>query len=570
MATSDLTWSLSRDLDVRVRARIGLMREQEVVRRMWNTDPTAWTGVGEDQWLGWLSLPMEQRSELNRAVRLANQVKHEEVSEIVLLGMGGSSLAPEVIRSVIGTKEGYPNLRLLDSTDPAQILALERQIDLRRTLFLVASKSGSTLEVNILKQYFFHRCVQKFGEAEAGNHFVLTTDPGSKLHQIAEQEHFRKIFAGVPTVGGRYSALSNFGIVPAALIGVDVSMMLDRAETMARRCATDGDENTAFQLGAILGELALAGKDKPTMIAPPALASFGAWLEQLIAESLGKHGKGIIPIDGEIPGRPEVYGTDRVFVHFRYAAAPDVATDQAAERLERAGHPIVRIEWPDRYALGAEFYRWEFATAIMGAVLGVNPFDQPDVEESKIVTRRLASEYERTGKLPEDPAVVREPGMSLHVDARNQKLLGAQPPSVVTYLEAFLGLLRPGDYFALLAFIEMNPENEAALQAIRGLVRDRRKVATSVGFGPRFLHSTGQAHKGGPNTGVFLQITCDDAEDVPVPGQRYSFGTIRLAQARGDFEVLSSRGRRLMRIHFKDIKSGLKTLRALVEQAVSS
>jgi transaldolase/glucose-6-phosphate isomerase len=411
--------------------------------------------------------------------------------------------------------------------------------------------------------------VQKLGEQEAGTHFVLTTDPGSKLYQIAEQEHFRKIFTGIPTVGGRYSALSNFGIVPAALIGVDVSMMLDRAEAMARRCATDGDENTAFQLGAILGELALAGKDKPTIIAPPAVASFGAWLEQLIAESLGKHGKGIIPIDGETPGRPDVYGDDRVFVHFRYAPAPDASTDQAVERLERAGHPIVRIDWPDRYALGAEFYRWEFATAIMGAVLGVNPFDQPDVEESKIVTRRLAGEYERTGKLPDDPAVAREPGMSLHIDARNQKLLGGHPPSVAAYLEAFLGLLRPGDYFALLAFIEMNGENQSALQAIRGLVRDRRKVATSVGFGPRFLHSTGQAHKGGPNTGVFLQITCDDPEDIQVPAQRYSFGTIRLAQARGDFEVLSTRGRRLMRIHFKDIRSGLQTLRGLFEQTLS-
>jgi len=350
---------------------------------------------------------------------------------------------------------------------------------------------------------------------------------------------------------------------------VDVSMMLDRAEAMVRRCATDGDENTAFQLGAILGELALAGKDKPTIIAPSAVTSFGAWLEQLIAESLGKHGKGIIPIDGETPGRPEVYGDDRVFVHFRYASAPDAATDQAVERLERAGQPIVRIDWSDRYALGAEFYRWEFATAIMGAALGVNPFDQPDVEESKIVTRRLAGEYERTGKLPEDPAVMRESGISVHVDARNQKLLGAHPPSVAGYLEAFLGLLQPGDYFALLAFIEMNGENQSVLQAIRAMVRDRKKVATSVGFGPRFLHSTGQAHKGGPNTGVFLQITCDDAEDIQVPGQRYSFGTIRLAQARGDFEVLSTRGRRLMRLHFKDIKSGLKTLHALFGETLS-
>jgi transaldolase/glucose-6-phosphate isomerase len=568
MATSDLTWSLSRDLDVRVRARIGLMREQEVVQRIWNADPTVWSGVGEDQWLGWPSLPMDQRPGLNRAVRLGHQVKHEQISDVVLLGMGGSSLAPEVIRSIIGTQEGYPNLRVLDSTDPKQILSVDRQIDLRQTLFLVASKSGSTLEVNILKQYFFHRCIQKLGETEAGRHFVLTTDPGSKLQQIAEQEHFRDIFPGVPSVGGRYSALSNFGLVPAALIGADVSLMLDRAEGMARRCATDGDENTAFQLGAILGELALAGKDKPTLIAPPAIASFGAWLEQLVAESLGKQGKGIIPIDGEVPGKPDVYGDDRVFVQLRSSSTPDPAGDQAAERLERDGHPVIRIEWRDRYALGAEFYRWEFATAIMGAVLAVNPFDQPDVEESKLVTRRLATEYEKTGKLPDDPAIVREPGMSLHVDGRTQRLLGVHA-SVVANLEAFLGLLRAGDYFALLAFIAMTSEHQAALEAIRGLVRDRKKVATSVGFGPRFLHSTGQAHKGGPNTGVFLQITCDDEEDIQVPGQRYSFGTIKLAQARGDFEVLASRGRRLMRIHFKDVEFGLQTLHRLIQQALA-
>jgi transaldolase/glucose-6-phosphate isomerase len=567
MPTSDLSWNLSRDLDLRVRARIGLMREQEVVRRIWDADPTVWSGADEDRWLGWLRLPVEQRGGVDRAVRLAHQLRHEKVSDVVLLGMGGSSLAPEVIRSIIGVQQGYPNLLLLDSTDPAQILSVERCIDLRRTLFLVASKSGSTLEVNILKQYFFHRVVQKFSELEAGTHFVLTTDPGSKLHQIGEQENFREIFPGVPSVGGRYSALSNFGLVPAALMGTDVSLLLDHAEGMARRCATDADENTAFLLGAALGELALAGKDKPTLIAPPAIAGFGGWLEQLVAESLGKKGKGIIPIDGEVPGPPEVYGDDRVFIHLRSTVSPDVAADQAAQRLERAGHPVIHIEWSDRYALGAEFYRWEFATAVMGAVLGVNPFDQPDVEESKIVTRRLASEYEKTGKLPDDPPVLRDRGAAVYADSANQRLLG-EHQTVVEYVDALLGLVRPGDYFAVLAFIEMSPAHQAAIAAIRALVRDRLKVATSVGFGPRFLHSTGQAHKGGPNTGVFLQITCDDVEDIQVPGQRYSFGTIKLAQARGDFEVLASRGRRLLRIHFKDIESGLKTLHGIIEQAL--
>jgi transaldolase/glucose-6-phosphate isomerase len=430
----------------------------------------------------------------------------------------------------------------------------------------VASKSGSTLEVNILKQYFFHRAVQKFGEAEAGRRFVLTTDPGSKLQQIAEQEHFREIFPGFPTVGGRYSALSNFGLVPAAAIGADISTLLDRAEGMARRCATDDDGNSALQLGVMLGVLASEGRDKATLIAPPALASFGAWLEQLVAESLGKQGKGIIPLDGETPGSPEVYGRDRVFIHLRFTPAPHAAAEAQVERLQRAGHPVVRIDWADRYSLGAEFYRWEFATAVMGAVLGVNPFDQPDVEESKIVTRRLAAEYEKTGKLPENQPLLQGQGLTLYADARNQQAIGVQK-SVGDCVKAFLQQLHAGDYFALLAFIEMNDEHRRALQAIRGLVRDRARVATSIGFGPRFLHSTGQAHKGGPDSGVFLQITADDPEDVPVPGQRYSFGTIKLAQAGGDFEVLSARGRRLLRVHLRDVKRGLQTLHAAIEDA---
>jgi glucose-6-phosphate isomerase len=568
MPTSDLSWSLSRDLDLRVRARIGLMREQEVVRRIWNADPSVWSGTSEDRWLGWLSLPIDQRAFADRAVRLAHQIKHEQIADMVLLGMGGSSLAPEVIRSIIGVQAGYPNLHVLDSTDPAQILAVERRIDLRRTIFLVASKSGSTLEVNILKQYFFSRAAQKLGEREAGRHFVLTTDPGSKLHHASEQERFREVFAGVPSVGGRYSALSNFGLVPAALIGADLSLMLDHAEGMARRCATDEDDNAAFLLGAMLGELALAGRDKPTLVAPPALAGFGAWLEQLVAESLGKQGKGIIPIDGEAVGGPEVYGDDRVFVQLRSTKSPDAVADRAIGALERSGHPIVRIDWSDRYALGAEFYRWEFATAVMGAVLGVNPFDQPDVEESKIVTRRLAAEYEKSGQLPDDPAVIRDLGLSLYADPRTRKLLGNHE-SVVEYIDAFLHLLGPGDYFGVLAFIEMTDAHRAALEAIRALVRDRRKVATTVGFGPRFLHSTGQAHKGGPNTGVFLQITCEHTEEVHVPEEHYSFGTIALAQARGDFEVLASRGRRLLRVHFKEVESGLRALQALVQQSLS-
>jgi len=546
MPAADLTWNVPADIAEKIRNRMADMRRWGVVRRIWDRDPSVWSGSDEDQWLGWLMLPMQDAQLVAAVTRFAGEIKKEGFQDVVLLGMGGSSLAPEVIHSVIGRSDGHPNLHVLDSTDPAQILAIERSIDLKRSLFLVASKSGSTLEVNILKQYFFHRVVEHVGPDEAGRQFVLTTDTGSKLHQVAQQDRFRAVFDGVPSVGGRYSALSNFGLVPAALIGADLPALLDRAADMARRCASAGPDNSAFELGVVLGELSLQGRDKPTLIAPPQYASFGAWLEQLVAESLGKQGKGIIPIDEETPAAAEVYGRDRVFVHLRAAGAPDdVAAETIVERLKRAGHPVIRIDWPDRYALGAEFFRWEFATAVAGAVLNVNPFDQPDVEATKVVTRRLAAEYERTGKLPPDDTV-----------------------SDVTAVGELLNQIKEGDYFAVLAFIEMNQAHRTALEAIRRLVRDRMKVATTVGFGPRYLHSTGQAHKGGPNSGVFLLITCDDREDLPVPGQKYTFGTIKLAQARGDFEVLAARGRRLLRIHLSEVESGLQRLHSVIDESL--
>jgi transaldolase/glucose-6-phosphate isomerase len=573
---TDLTLLLPRDLDARVEDRLAALRQQDVVRRMWAGDPFVWTGADEDRWLGWLNLPAQAKLTEDQLKRFAHEIRREQISDVVLLGMGGSSLAPEVMQSILGRQGGYPALHVLDSTVPGQILSVQRRIDLNRTLFLVASKSGSTLEVNILKQHFYDLAVKKFGPAEAGRRFVLTTDPGSKLHHIAEQEHFREIFPGVPSVGGRYSALSNFGLVPAAAIGADVSRLIAGAEVMARRCGPDADtrrsgdvdRNPGLKLGIVLGELALNGRDKPTLLAPAALANFGAWMEQLIAESIGKQGKGIIPIEGETPGDPGVYGQDRVFIHLRCDETPDAGIDAHADALARAGQPVVRIEWPDRYALGAEFYRWEFATAVMGAVLGVNPFDQPDVEESKIVTRRLATEYEKTGRLPDTDPLLQAEGLALYADSKNQEALGGAD-TVAACIKAFMKQVHDGDYFALLAFIERNDEHREALHSIRMLVRDRLKVATCVGFGPRFLHSTGQAHKGGPNSGVFLQITGNDPEDLPVPGQRYSFGTIKLAQARGDFEVLSARGRRLIRVHLRDVATGLATLRTLIESALA-
>jgi len=537
----DLTYTLPDALSARVEERLKAFRDQGVARRIWDREPSVWSRADEDRWLGWLRLPLDP-SGLETLATCAAEITSEGTKDVVLLGMGGSSLAPEVMGSIIGRADGFPRLHVIDSTDPAQIAAVEGTIDWAHTIVLVASKSGTTLEVNILKQYFYQRAVEQFGASGAGRHFIVTTDPGSKMEQIARQEGFRAIFPGLPSVGGRYSALSNFGLVPAALIGIETTRLVERAREMARRCASEGSDNAGLELGVVLGEAAIAGHDKPTLIAPPALSSFGSWLEQLVAESLGKQGKGIIPIEGETPGSPDVYGRDRVFVQLRSSSAPDANADAIVDKLSQAGHPVVRIEWPDRYELGAEFFRWEFATAVAGAVMGVNPFDQPDVEAAKIVTRRLAAEYEQSGKLSGDP-VVKEGDVA-----------------------ALLKSLRAGDYFALLAFIDMNAANRNALDAIRGIVRDRRKVATSVGFGPRYLHSTGQAHKGGPNSGVFLMITCDDPHDLPVPGQRYTFGTIKRLQARGDFEVLTSRDRRVLHVHVKDVESGLRSLHAAVQK----
>ncbi len=566
--TAGFSWSLPPDLETRVRERLADLLRQDVVRRIWAGDPYVWTGGDEDRWLGWLRLPVQQRAEIDRLREFAGALKREAFTDLVLLGMGGSSLAPEVLYSILGPRKGFARLHLLDSTDPEQILAVERRIDLATTLFLVASKSGSTLEVNILKQHFYRAALDRFGVDGAGAHFVLTTDPGSRLEQTAAQERFRAVFAGVPSVGGRYSALSNFGMVPASLIGIDLSRLLARAELMAQSAERTDEGNAALQLGVMVGTLAQAGRDKLTLMLPRALAPFGAWLEQLVAESLGKAGKGVIPIDGEAPGPPEVYGGDRVFVHVKLNGLPDHEVDDRADALARAGQPVLRLEWEDEYSLGAEFFRWEFATAVMGAVLGVNPFDQPDVEAAKVAARRLAAEYEHSGALPQDAPLVETGGLSLFADAQMRQSLG-RVDSVAAGLRALLGQLGAGDYFALAAFIPMTSVNEAALQAMRTLVRNRCRVATTAGFGPRFLHSTGQAHKGGPDSGVFLQITTDHPEDLPVPGQRYSFGTIELAQARGDFEVLAARGRRLLRVHLRQTGAGLQALHDAVVSALA-
>lgn len=540
-------------------------------RKLWAGDTTLWTSSDENNWLGWLGIADDQALHLGALTSLSKEIREARFSHVLLLGMGGSSLCPEVLKMTFGRITGYPELHVLDSTDPAQLKAVEAQLDLARTLFVVSSKSGGTLEPNIFKQYFFERVRGLLGDGEAGNRFIAITDPGSKMEQVAIGDRFRHIFHGVAAIGGRYSALSNFGMVPAAVMGIDVARFLDCTEQMVQACAAcvPVRDNPGIVLGTILGVAAKLGRDKLTFIASPDIEHLGAWLEQLIAESTGKQGLGIIPVDRESLGKPAVYGNDRLFVYLRREGATDPAQEAGIAALERAGHPVVRIEVSDLYNLGQEFFRWEIATAVAGSIIGINPFNQPDVEASKVATRMLTSQYEQTGELPAESPLFEEGPIQLFADSDNVAALG-RGRTLAYYLKAHFARLRPGDYFALLAYLEMNDAHVARLQAIRLAVRDRARVATCLGFGPRFLHSTGQAYKGGPATGLFLQITCKDANDVAVPAQKYSFGVVKAAQARGDFQVLADRNRRALRIHLgMDLAASLKTLEAAIQEALA-
>jgi transaldolase/glucose-6-phosphate isomerase len=573
--TNQLTPALPGPLAAAVDGSVVDWRTHGKVRRLWGRDASLWSGKDEAQWLGWLGVTNGQLAHVDRLRRISAAAKGGGFEHVLLLGMGGSSLGPEVIRATFGRIAGWPELHVLDSTDPAQVQTFEDRINLETTMFIVSSKSGSTLEPNIFKQYFFDRVARRLGAEEAGRRFIAITDPGSALQQIAERDGFRRVFFGWPTIGGRYSALSDFGLVPAAIMGVDVPRLLDRTEEMVCACmpTVPVADNPAVLLGTILGVAAKDfGRDKPTIVASPGVASLGAWLEQLIAESTGKEGRGLIPIDREAIGPPDVYGSDRLFVYMRLRSAPDPAQDASVTALERSGQPIVRIAIDDAYDLGEEFFRWELATAVAGSILGVHPFDQPDVEASKVATRKLTNEYERAGMLPAETPIFTADGISLFTDAANAAALEAAvggSRTLEAYLEAHLNRLRRGDYFALLAYLEMNEAHDAALQAMRHGVRDARRVATSLAFGPRFLHSTGQAYKGGPNTGVFLQITCDDVHDVPVPDRKYTFGIVKAAQARGDFQVLVERGRRAIRAHLGgNVASGLERLATALRTAL--
>ncbi len=572
---NDLQFVLPPQLHAAVRASLERCSADRVVPRIWEGDASVWTGADEARWLGWLHIVEDQLARVSEYEWLADDVRSEGFTRVVLLGMGGSSLAPEVLSRTFGRQPGAPSLAILDSTHPAQIRRVVGN-DLRTTLFVVASKSGSTLEPSILNRYCFERTREVVGDG-VGRHFMAVTDPGSQLEHTARRDQFRQIVSGVPSIGGRFSALSAFGMTPAALAGIDVAELLRCAAIMVGRCGPDQpvSENPGAVLGIILGEAARIGRDKPTVIASPGIEALGAWLEQLLAESTGKNGKALIPVDGEFPAPPGYYGDDRCFVQLRLLTSPNREQDRAVDAFERDGQPVIRIDVADRYELGAEFFRWEMATAVAGVTLGVNPFDQPDVEAAKEITRRLAAEYAANGSLPTEEPVFRNAEIALFTDRRNAVELErlrteeAGKADLTSWLRAHFSRVAPGDYVALLAYLPMTASIESRLQQIRHRIRDTTRIATSVGFGPRYLHSTGQAYKGGPNTGVFLEITAEEAHDLPVPGEPYTFGVIHAAQARGDFQALIDRGRRALRVHLsRNLDAGLAAFDRAVAEAL--
>ena len=541
------------------------------IRRLWAGDASVWSGHDEANWLGWLHIVEEELEKAADYAAFSDWVKTEGFTDVVVLGMGGSSLGPEVLSLTYGQREGFPKLQILDSTHPDQVRALEASIDLAKTLFIVASKSGSTLEPNVFRDYFLARAKDVLGD-RAGGHFVAVTDPGSDMARAAKADGFKRIFYGVKQIGGRYSVLSAFGLVPAAAMGLDVKALLETARIMVRSCgpAVPPAQNPGVLLGTAMGAAALAGRDKVTIVASPAIASFGAWAEQLIAESTGKQGKGLVPVDGEPVGVPAVYGHDRFFMYLRLDGNAEAAQDEALRALERDGHPIARITLDSVEQLPQEFYRLEMATAVAGAVIGINPFDQPDVEASKVETKKLFAEAEASGALPAETPLFSDDAIALYADPQNADGLKQATDGLEPALKAQIARLKDGDYLGLLAYVPRNAEAAGILQEARIAVRDTRKVATCLEFGPRFLHSTGQAYKGGPDTGVFLQITADPSQDLPIPGRSLGFATVVAAQARGDFAVLAERGRRALRVHIKgDLEAGLKRIAAALKAAVA-
>ena len=551
-----------------------LMSRQSFSRRLWDKDPSLWnqdpdgTKVIQNR-LGWLNIIETMIQHTDEISQFADEIRADGFNHAVLMGMGGSSLNTELSRLTFGVKPGYPDLIILDSTVPASVLEVERRIDLSKTLFIVATKSGTTVETLSEYQYFYHKAQSACGDS-AGNNFIAITDPETPLTQEARDKNFRRVFLNPADIGGRYSALSYFGLVPASIIGVDIARLLDSAAEMAEKCepAVDPQNNPGLILGAVMAECAKQGKDKLTLILTPEISSLGYWIEQLVAESTGKNGTGILPVEGEPLASPDNYSDDRLFVYLRLDNADNAKLDTQVQALENSGHPVVYISLNDLYDLGHEYFRWEFAIATTGALLGINPFDEPNVKESKDNTDRLLAEFLKNGRFPtEQPALV-EDEIQLYCDERTKASLKQSDCTLASYLRAYLNLIRPSDYVALMAFLNSSRSVDGLLQNMRVLIRDAYHSATTVGYGPRFLHSTGQLHKGGPNTGVFLQFTADDPEDVPIPGQPYSLRILKQAQAMGDEIALREKGRRVIRLHLgSDVSGNLKKVLDCIKYA---
>ncbi len=539
------------------------------VKRVWEKDATLWKSDEAHQKiiknsLGWLTVPSTVQRGLSQVNAIVADIKKAKFTHALLLGMGGSSLCPEVLRLTFGKKAGYPDLAILDSTEPASVLERARRSKPEKTLYIVASKSGSTTEPNAFLAFFYDQVKKRKG-AKAGENFIAITDPGTQMERIAKDKNFRHIVLNPPDIGGRYSALSFFGMLPAAIMGIDVQVLLDSASDMAGACSpvVPVAKNPGAVLGAAIGSLSGSGRNKVTFVLSKEISSLATWTEQLIAESTGKEGKGILPVESEPLGSPDVYGSDRVFVSIQTKKA-DAATAKKLAALKKAGHPIIHITVPKKEHIAGEFFRWEFATAIAGAALGIDAFDQPNVQESKDLTKQYLDTYKSEGSLSSDAPMLTEDGLSVY------SVNGlSQTSNVEELLRSLLKNVRAGDYVALLAYVERNSAHEKVLQEIRQYILNTKRVATTVGFGPRFLHSTGQLHKGGDDSGVFIQITAEDKKDVPIPGEPFGFSILKEAQALGDLSALGNKHRRAVRIHLEDAEEGLGRLRDLIKSVTT-
>ena len=552
-----------------VDAALADQRDNNIMARIWKHDHTVWKSDPTEitNRLGWLHSPEVMVKAIPEITALVDAVRAEGYAQALLLGMGGSSLAPEVFRFTFGVCKDDPagrlylDLAVLDSTDPDAVLAHAKRLDPAKTLFIVSTKSGGTVETFSFFKYFYNWTAEKIGREKTGAHFIAITDPGSGLADTAKKYNFRKTFLNDPNIGGRYSALSYFGLVPAALLGMDLNLLLERAQTTADNSKDIGN-NSSAQLGAIMGELAMAGRDKVTLITSPRIKYFGAWAEQLIAESTGKEGKGILPVDGEELGAPGVYANDRLFVHLHLEG--DSTHDAKVETLRQAGHPVVRLNLRDLYDIGGEFFRWEMATIIAGQRLGINPFDQPNVESAKVLARQMVAAYQKEGKLPEQTPSLRASGVAVYSDFAVK--------SVGEALNKFLMQAQSGrSYVSLQAYVQPTPETDAALQELRTKIQTSLRVATTAGYGPRFLHSTGQLHKGDAGNGLFIQFTSDPIQNAAIPDEAgapkssMTFSVLKLAQALGDRQALLHAGRRVIRFHLgKDVIGELQKLTAAI------